>query len=141
MQLTSPPPLSLSYPHPRVPLFETYHSNFKLKFVHTEYIIYRGQKKFLQRAYLEGFPKLQRHGMVQYGVDGGGHVVQYSRDVRHNLVYLQHHRRLLLHAVDGVQTLSMEWRPADEERHDHSNCNHKNRASLKGRVESSWIKP
>lgn len=72
--------------------------------------------------------------MVQYGVYGGGHVVQYARDVRHNLVYLQHHyRRLLMQAIDGVQTLSVEGRPADEEGYDHSNCNQKNRAALEGR--------
>lgn len=72
--------------------------------------------------------------MVQYGVYGGGHVVQYARDVRHDLVYLQHHhRRLLMQAIDGVETLSMEGRPADEESDDHSNWNQKNRTALEGR--------
>lgn len=72
--------------------------------------------------------------MVQYGVYGGGHIVENARDVRHYLVYLQHHhRRLLVHAIDGVETLSMEGRPADEESDDHSNWNQKNRAALEGR--------
>jgi len=38
-----------------------------------------------------------------------------------------------MQAIDGVQTLSVEGRPADEEGYDHSNCNQKNRAALEGR--------
>jgi len=37
-----------------------------------------------------------------------------------------------MQAIDGVETLSVEGRPADEEGDDDSNCNQKNRAALEG---------
>jgi hypothetical protein len=39
----------------------------------------------------------------------------------------------LIQAVDGVEALSMEGRPADEESDDHSNWNQENRAAFEGR--------
>lgn len=68
--------------------------------------------------------------MVQYGIDGGRHVVQYARDVRHDLVDLQHDWRLLLHPVDSEEALCMERRPTDEKGDDNSHCNHNNTLSL-----------
>jgi hypothetical protein len=38
-----------------------------------------------------------------------------------------------MQAIDGVETLSMEGRPADEESDDHSNWNQKKRTALEGR--------
>jgi hypothetical protein len=38
-----------------------------------------------------------------------------------------------MQAIDGVETLSMEWRPTDEECDDHSNWNQKNRTALEGK--------
>ena len=78
--------------------------------------------------------------MVQYGVYGGRHVVQDAGDVRHDLIYVQHHhRRLLIQAIDGIQALSMEGRPADEEGDHYSNCNQKNRAALEGRATTAEL--
>jgi len=69
----------------------------------------------LQDAYLEGLPKLERHNVVQYGVDRGGHVVQYARDICHDLIDLEHHRRLLFRGINREEALRMKRRPADEE--------------------------
>jgi hypothetical protein len=38
-----------------------------------------------------------------------------------------------MQAIDGVETLGMEWRPTDEESDDDSNWNQKKRTALEGR--------
>lgn len=66
-----------------------------------------------------------RHDVVEHRVDGCAQVVGHARDV---VQYVggdeQGIARRLLH-VGGHQALGVEWRPANHERHHHSNWNDK----------------
>ena len=56
--------------------------------------------------------------MIEDGVDGGADVVENARDMRQVLVQ----RGLkggFSAAVEGQESLTVEWSPADEERNDH----------------------
>lgn len=70
-------------------------------------------------GYLERLAELERHDVVEDGVDGGWHVVEDAREVGDDHVDVQDDRRHRLvtwaHTVDGDQALSVERRPADEE--------------------------
>lgn len=69
-------------------------------------------------VYLECFAELVAHQIVQERIDACGQVVEDAGHVRHHHVYLQ----VFVHfAIDGDQTLRVERRPAQEERHHNGN--------------------
>jgi len=77
-------------------------------------------------TYLERRPKFQRHDVVQYGIDGGGHVVEHAGHVRGDAVQLVQQWYVLDGSVAGRrvtgpeygdQPLGVKRCPADEERH------------------------
>lgn len=79
-------------------------------------------------TYLERGSEFQRHNVVQYRIDSGGHVVQHARHVRRNAVQLVQERYVFLRQVTGKtrpeygdQPLRVKWRPANEKSDDNSN--------------------
>lgn len=73
------------------------------------------------RVYLKGLSELERHDVVEDGVDGGAQVVQQTTRISHHFVYQDLGGRGLFcgEPVDGVQPLHLKWCPAYEERHHH----------------------
>lgn len=66
---------------------------------------------------LEGLAILDRHQVVQDGVNGGGDVVADARHVHEILVDGSEDVRVL--EVDVAQALGVEWDPAEEKGNDH----------------------
>lgn len=95
-------------------------------------------------TYLERGAELERHDVVQDRIDCGGHVVEDAGHVRGDAVQLVQERyvvgvrvsgRCVVGPEYGDQSLRVERRPADEERHDDGHCNVETRLTGGGR---SW---
>lgn len=69
----------------------------------------------------QGEPKLLRHHLIEYRIDGRAQVVGDARDVRHDGEDLHEAGALRLVALQrhGHDTLGMEWRVAEEEGDHH----------------------
>ena len=86
-------------------------------------------KQRASESLLECEPKLGRHELVEERVYGGAQVVHHSRDVGELLVDDHEIRVLVLDQVGSHKTLGVKREPADEEGHNHGNCE---RAMLRG---------
>lgn len=70
-----------------------------------------------------------RHNMIKKRIDGRGEEVENAADVVKDAVRGDHVVGATV-AVDGEETLRVKRRPADEERHHHSDWNTKRKMRL-----------
>ena len=74
----------------------------------------------------EGLTELERHDVVEDGVDDGGYVVEDARDVvQHSEGCLQGWSPVGLLDVYHHQSLRVERSPANKKRNHNRNCNEK----------------
>lgn len=83
--------------------------------------------------------------MVEDGIDSGREVVEDPGRVGDNRVEAKHERWagrvVTAAAVDGDQTLGVEWRPTDEESHHHSNWKILDKIIYKIETPEEWGRP